>query len=108
MQCLFLSSFFCYNTKGGDNVETRMERNKELHKKVNEMNKQYDLYLQNPDHIKNKTNLYSVDPAFFSTSSIEKTSENHPKKEKKKMIVWGSLIALGVIVLILIICLVMK
>lgn len=93
---------------GGDNVETRMERNKELHKKVNEINKQYDLYLQNPEHIKNKTNLYSVDPAFFSTSSIEKKPENNVKKDKKKVIIVGSLIALGILILILIICLTMK
>ena len=62
-----------------------MERNKELHQKVNEANRQYDLYLQDPKHLENKNFLSAVDPNFFATSTTKKPQK---KKKKAKPIYW--------------------
>ena len=62
-----------------------MERNKELHQKVNEANRQYDLYLQDPKHLENKNFLSAVDPNFFATSTTKKPKA---KQKKAKPIYW--------------------
>lgn len=62
-----------------------MERNKELHQKVNEANRQYDLYLQDPKHLENKNFLSAVAPNFFATSTTKKPQA---KQKKAKPIYW--------------------
>ena len=62
-----------------------MERNKELHQKVNEANRQYDLYLQDPKHLENKNFLSAVDPNFFATTTTKKPQA---QQKKAKPIYW--------------------
>ena len=59
-----------------------MERNKELHQKVNEANRQYDLYLQDPKHLENKNFLSAVDPNFFATSTTKKPQAKQKKQNQ--------------------------
>ena len=77
-----------------------MERNKELHQKVNEVNKEYDLLLKDPKHLENKNLLSAVDPSFFATSTTKKPQQKQ-KKAKPKIVLIG-ILAFFLLILIII------
>ena len=60
-----------------------MERNKELHQKVNEANQKYDQHIQNSNFLESKNILSTIDSNFFNTSTTTKPQEKKTKKNKK-------------------------
>lgn len=78
-------------------METRMERNKDLHRKVNEANAEHNRLINDPQHKENKSALEIIDPIFFNGKQ-EKTTNNKNNKKYFLMVI-GIVLALLAILL---------